>query len=83
MWTAIASLAADLFGKLIAPILGFLTSWRAERTARDLGRAEQGRADAEAAITETRKANEARSGGRSDAELDDLLRGSRPRPDRQ
>lgn len=61
MWTAMASLAADLFGKLIAPILGFLTSWRAERTARDLGRAEQGRADAEQGLREAQNANQARA----------------------
>lgn len=74
MWTTIASLAAGLLEKVISPLAEAWRQWRAERTARELGRQEQGRADAEAGLQEARKANAVRSGGRSDAELDRLLK---------
>ena len=79
MWTAITSIVQGVLSSLVGPLMEAWRSWREQRTARSLGRAEQGRADAEAGLQEARKANAARTGGRSDAELDDLLRGDDPR----
>lgn len=65
----------EIFKSLVGPIFEAFRQWRAERTARDLGRAEQGRADAVAGLEQARTANEARgSVGGDDAAVDRMLR---------
>lgn len=51
----------EVLKSFIGPIFEAFRQWRAERTARDLGRAEQGRADAEQGLREAQNANQARA----------------------
>ena len=75
---ALAAPLLGLVGKLLEALVGPLFEqwrrWQEQRTARNLGRQEQRGADLQAGMDEARKANEARSGGRSDADLDRLLK---------
>lgn len=73
--SAIVSIVAGLFGKLIAPLFALFDRMRQDKISRERGRAEQRAADLEAGMREARDANKARgSVGGSDSDVDRLLR---------
>ncbi len=80
MWASIVGIATDLLGKIIGPLIDVWNRMRAERTARNLGRAEQSNLGLTETVKRTQDANQARSGvaGLTDDQLDDELRGKPP-----
>lgn len=65
----------EILKSLVGPIFEAFRQWRAERTARSLGRAEQAAEDAKAGLKEAKDAQQARSSvGGSDSDVDRFLR---------